>query len=138
MKNKLLKCNIGEYAVILNNKKEILILLLKATKKYPKEKWMLPGGRLGIDDQPEQGLKREIFEETGLKVKVITPCHTARWGSENPPKYVVFYLCKLMGSQKIRLNHEHIDYKWISFKDISKISFHNINSKLAIKKANKK
>lgn len=132
---KKLKCNIGEYGIIVNQQGELLILKLAASKKYPKETWMLPGGRLNIDDQPEEGLQREISEETGLKVKVISPCHVARWGSEKPPKYGVFFLCKLVGKQTVKISNEHVENKWIQFSDIEKISWHNVNSKIAIKKS---
>jgi 8-oxo-dGTP diphosphatase len=132
---KKLKCNIGEYGIIINERGEFLILKLAASKKFPQEPWMLPGGRLDIDDQPEQGLQREIMEETGLKVNVICPCHIARWGSEKPPKYGVFFLCKLVGKQNVKISSEHIESKWIKFNEIEKIFWHNQNSKIAAKKS---
>ena len=132
---KRLKCNIGEYGVIINSKKEFLILSLPICKEFPKEMWMLPGGRLDEDDQPELGLKRETLEETGLKIKVISPVHTARWGNENPQKYAVFFLCKIIGRQNVKLSHEHTESKWIKFSNIDKIPWHNANSKIAAKKS---
>jgi len=132
---KRLKCNVGEYGIILNKKNEFLILKLPINKEFTKEMWMFPGGRLNDDDTPESGLKREIFEETGLEVKIITPVHTARWGIENPPKYVVFFLCKLVGKQNVKISKEHTESKWVSFKEINKILWHNINSKITVQKA---
>jgi 8-oxo-dGTP diphosphatase len=132
---KRLKCNVGEYGVIVNQKGEFLILSLPLNKEFTKEAWMFPGGRLNADDQPELGLKREIMEETGLEAKVITPVHVARWGNENPPKYAVFFLCKLVGNQNVKISHEHTESKWVKFSDINKIPWHNINSKIAVKKA---
>ncbi len=91
---KKLKCNIGEYGVILK-KNKILILRLPKNKEF-KGLWMIPGGRLLENDEPGDGLLREIYEETGLKkVKINHPVYTARWGIERPRKYTVFYLCKL-------------------------------------------
>lgn len=130
-----LKCNVAEYGVIINQREEFLILKLKANKKFPKEAWMLPGGRLDENDQPEFGLQREVLEETSLKIKVIVPIYTARWGTEKPQKYVVFYLCKTIGKEDIKICHEHIEYKWIKFNEIDKINWHNQNSKTAIKKS---
>jgi 8-oxo-dGTP diphosphatase len=132
-----LKCNIGEYGFIINKKREFLILKLPINKEFTKEMWMFPGGRLEKDDQPETGLKREVFEETGLKIKIVNPIHTARWGIENPPKYSVFYLCKLIGKQNVKISFEHIDSKWVTFNDIEKILWHNLNSKIAAKKVKK-
>lgn len=132
---KRLKCNVGEYGVIVNQRGEFLILKLAASKKYPKETWMLPGGRLDEDDHPERGLQREALEETGLKIKVISPVHTASWGTEKPPKYAVFFLCKTAEKQNITLSHEHTGYKWVKFSDIEKIPWHNQNSKIAAQKS---
>jgi len=134
---KRLKCNVGEYGIIVNQLGEFLILRLATSKKYPEEAWMLPGGRLDINDQPGQGLQREIMEETGLNVKVICPCHVARWGSEKPSKYGVFFLCKLTGKQTVKISHEHIESKWIKFSAIEKIPWHRAISKVAAKKSKK-
>ena len=132
---KRLKCNVGEYGVIVNQRGEFLILRLPLNKEFAKDKWMLPGGRLDTDDQPESGIQREALEETGLKIKVITPVHVARWGIENPPKYSVFFLCRLVGKQVVKISHEHTESKWIKFSDIEKIPWHNTNSKIAAKKS---
>ena len=130
-----LKCNVGEYGVIVNSRDEFLILKLPLNKEFTKKMWMLPGGRLDIDDQPELGLQREVFEETGLKIKVVSPVHVARWGIENPPKYSVFFLCRLVGKQDVKISREHTESKWIKFNDIEKTPWHNINSKIAVKKS---
>lgn len=130
-----LKCNVGEYGVIVNSKKEFLILRLPINKEFKKEMWMFPGGRLEEDDQPELGLKREIAEETGLAVKILTPVHVARWGIEKPQKYSTFFLCKLLGKSKVILSKEHTDFRWVNFRSISKIRWHNKNSRIAAEKA---
>ncbi|OGD69723.1 hypothetical protein A3I18_01135 [Candidatus Campbellbacteria bacterium RIFCSPLOWO2_02_FULL_35_11] len=104
-------------------------------KEFTKEMWMFPGGRLDADDQPESGLQREVLEETGLKIKVVTPVHVARWGIENPPKYSTFFLCRLVGKQDVKISNEHIESKWIKFSNIEKIPWNNINSRIAAKKS---
>ena len=32
--------------------------------------WLLPGGRLEADESPEAGAKREVYEETGVRIAV--------------------------------------------------------------------
>ena len=130
-----LRCNVGEYGVIVNKRGELLILKLPLSKKFNKEAWMFPGGRMNSNDKPGLGLQRETFEETGLKIKVVAPIHTAMWGNENPLKYSVFYLCRLVGKQNVKISSEHADSKWISFSDIKKIPWHNENSRIATEKA---
>lgn len=130
-----LKCNVGEYGVIVNSQGEFLILRLPINKEFKKEAWMLPGGRLDSSDEPELGLQREVVEETGLRIKIISPVHVARWGIENPPKYSVFFLCKLVSNDSVTLSKEHTESKWIKFSEIKKILWHNENSKIAVAKA---
>lgn len=132
-----LKCNIGEYGIIINNKNEFLILKLPINREFKKEMWMLPGGRLESDDEAEFGLKREVFEETGLNIKIIAPIHTAIWGIENSKKYSVFFLCKLIGNKNVTISKEHTESKWVKFNALENISWHNINTKIAVEKAKK-
>lgn len=132
---KRLKCTVGEYGVIVNRKGEFLILQLPLSKEFPNEAWMLPGGRLTVDDEPEFGLRREVLEETGLKIKVVAPIHVAKWGREKSPKYAVFFLCRLIGKQEVRISREHVQSSWVSFDGMDKIPWHNSNSKIAVKKA---
>ncbi len=57
---------VSEYAVIINSYGEILLIQHNGggdiiNKHYGK--WHMPGGRLNMDDEPQEGLKREILEE---------------------------------------------------------------------------
>ena len=58
-----LETKIGEYAVILNDNNEFLILQFWENHN---NKWHFPGGRLNEGDQSIEALKREVKEETGL------------------------------------------------------------------------
>ncbi|MFZ5802411.1 MAG: NUDIX hydrolase [Candidatus Omnitrophota bacterium] len=44
-------------------------VLLVFHKRY--HKWLPVGGHIELDEDPEEALGREIFEETGLRVKVL-------------------------------------------------------------------
>jgi 8-oxo-dGTP diphosphatase len=58
---------VGAMALIQDDKGRILVLEHTYRKKTP---WGLPGGWLHADESPERGLRREVFEETGLDVSV--------------------------------------------------------------------
>lgn len=57
------------------------ILLLKRSdfETTGAGEWEFPGGRIKFGESPENALEREIYEETGLNVKVkkITHMHQA-------------------------------------------------------------
>lgn len=60
------KFTVSAAAVILNDKREVLLLnhVLR-----PYSDWGLPGGFLGPGEQPEEAIRREIREETGIALE---------------------------------------------------------------------
>ena len=40
--------------------------------KHPERGWEIPGGHLNADETPEEALHREVREETGLEIKILT------------------------------------------------------------------
>ena len=48
------------------------ILMIKRGVEPSLGKWSVPGGRLEIGETMEEGLRREVLEETGLDVEVGT------------------------------------------------------------------
>jgi len=55
-------------AVVLENKQHLL--LVKRAMEPARGEWCLPGGFVELDETPEQGVLRELHEETGLEGKV--------------------------------------------------------------------
>jgi ADP-ribose pyrophosphatase YjhB (NUDIX family) len=64
------KFRVAVAAIVLNERRQILLCEHTYRGKYP---WGLPGGSLKAHEDPEQAVKREIDEETGLCVQVVRP-----------------------------------------------------------------
>lgn len=58
--------------VYVTEPESIWVLLIKRGKDPFKDKWALPGGFIDMDETLEEACKRELFEETGLKVEAMT------------------------------------------------------------------
>jgi len=125
---------IAEYGIIINTNKEFLILRFSKDVNAG-EKWIFPGGRLDNEEKPKLGLLREIKEETNLGVEIIQPCDVSMWGIGEDHRYAIFFLCKPKNKNEVKLSHEHQEYKWCSFKDLDKISFHDISFRRILENA---
>ncbi|MDY6843239.1 MAG: NUDIX domain-containing protein [Thermodesulfobacteriota bacterium] len=61
-------------AVIENDAGEILLVKHKPEREgYWKGKWICPGGKLKVGEKIEEGIKREVFEETHLNIQLTKP-----------------------------------------------------------------
>lgn len=66
------------------------ILLVQETEG--REGWALPGGRMNVGEQPQEGLRREIFEEIGVEITIgkLLDCAVFQSGSGMYHFVVVF------------------------------------------------
>ena len=65
-------------ALILNEKNELLVC--RRAKEPAKGTLDLPGGFIDMNETGEEGVAREVLEETGLKVKKSRlPVHTSQY-----------------------------------------------------------
>lgn len=102
-------------------------VLLVNHPKYGK--WIPPGGHIELDEDPEQALHREIAEETGLTVTLLTtqpalqspgtkfmptPNYMDVHEANLPHKHVgLVYFCRASSSDFV-LSDEHTDMRWVS------------------------
>ena len=66
---------VGAMALVQDEQGRILVLEHTYRRRFP---WGLPGGWLKRGESPEEGLAREVFEETGFQVSVdrLLAAHT--------------------------------------------------------------
>lgn len=102
------KKSIGAKAIIFNEKNELLLC-------YEKDSWSIPGGTVEDGETLENGCKREVYEETGFKIKFPNKLLGIAEGSVLDMKnnitiqwYIFFFLCEIEGSSFI--NKDWKDY----------------------------
>lgn len=91
-------------------------------------KWDFPGGTIDFGETPEDALKREILEETGLNVAVhemVPKCYSNVWTHEDFKVHaiVLCYRCKLIDGNLNLNDHKIHDLKWIYKNDFDKYDF---------------
>lgn len=106
-------------ALITNDNNEVLVLREAATYKEGTNigRYELPGGRLNPGEAWQDGLHREVMEETGMEVEIIKPHYVGEWrpimNGISHQIIAVFMVC-MTKSAKPLLSEEHDDYQWVS------------------------
>ena len=101
-----------------NDRKQILLIQRSADDHWPHH-WEFPRGKCdhGKTEDVIQCAKREIKEETGLKVRVVALIDTFQYLADRGKRLTTCYnyLCELdPEGQEVKLSKEHQDFKWIS------------------------
>lgn len=102
--------NAAKAFIVKDNK----LLLIKRAPGAPHnpETWDLPGGRLNPGENPYDGLKRELREETGLDIEILLPFVVQYFTRQDGQVItLIIFLCKAL-SDDIRLSDEHTHYQW--------------------------
>ena len=93
--------------------KDNKILMVKEAKKKCYGKWNVPAVHLENGETIFEGAIREIFEETGLNIKIVPGDKVYSWksfsGSEN-----YLYEVTIPADFNIKISWEHESYEWIS------------------------
>ena len=106
-------------SIIKNESEEILLLKRSHDSSY-EDFWQLPEGKIEMREKPRDAIIREMKEETGLEVKIEEMVFTQDWEFSYEKgsvwfKRFIFRTKALDG--KIKLSHEHTDYKWVKPED---------------------
>ena len=104
-------------AVVINKDNEILFLKRSEEDSFHPGEWDLPGGNLNTGESPEEGVVREVLEETGLSVVVIKILNINSRLNKDSVRLYASYLCKIVGELDIQLSSEHTEYMWLRLED---------------------
>ena len=104
-----------------------------------KEYWDLPKGHIEKGEDILETVKREIFEETGLKDINFTGefketiKYFFKWEGKNILKFVTFYLTETK-TKEVKISEEHVGFKWLPYETaLKRLTFKN--AKEILKKA---
>lgn len=112
--NKMLKVSL---IIIFNDDNKILLLKRSENTNWCPNCWALVGGKIERGEAPEDGLVREVFEETKIKIKKYKLKKIIK--EDNNLQYL--YLTKVYNDD-VTLNSEHTKYKWYSIEEIKKLN----------------
>jgi 8-oxo-dGTP diphosphatase len=103
---------------------QVLIVRRSESDSHEPNMWEMPGGKIDPGQPPEESLRREIFEETGLGVEEILPnmllveSFVLQEGKYAGSLYVSVVCVAKVIEGDVVLSNEHSEYKWVQFSEL--------------------
>lgn len=106
-----------------------VLMVLRSEKELPGAhlKWEVPGGKVEYGETPQETVKRELLEETGVEVSVgelIPFVQMTYWEYEKEiiQTILLCFRCKFVRKIKILRKDHHVkDVKWVFLGDVGKL-----------------
>lgn len=107
-------------AFIISPDKKVLLIKRASDDPHYAGIWEIPGGRLSLGEDPFEGLKREVKEETNLTIEVKNPISVNHFIRDDGQKVtLIVFLCK-SNDKNVKLSEEHTEFLWIDLREIKK------------------
>lgn len=104
---------IAEVKAMVCCRGRILVLRRSEFETGGAGEWEFPGGRIKFGETPESALEREVYEETGLNIKIRQITHASSFMMPDERHLVVIvYICT-SNHDLVSLSSEHGDYMWV-------------------------
>jgi len=113
-------------AVIFYRKADILNVLLIKRKNEPfRDQWALPGGFLEEDETMQEGAKRELEEETGLKLEKLQQIGAFGTPGRDPRgRTISIAFVGLIGTEaKVKASDDAVEVKWFNLNNLPVLAF---------------
>ncbi|MGH7941054.1 MAG: NUDIX domain-containing protein, partial [Limisphaerales bacterium] len=110
-------------ALIFNSKNEVLMI---RTHKWS-NLWGIPGGKIKFGETAETALRREILEETRLKIShirfiLVQDCIHSKEFYRDAHFVLLNYTCRCAGKRPaVKLNEEGREFRWVKLADAKKL-----------------
>ena len=84
--------------------------------------WGIPGGKIQYGETSVDALRREILEETALRVSdiefaMVQDCIASKEFYREAHFLLLNYTCKVDGGSEVTLNHEAQTFRWASISE---------------------
>jgi 8-oxo-dGTP diphosphatase len=115
-----------------NGEEKVFLAKRAETKKFLPGVYELPGGHINFGEELVDGLKREIFEEFGVRIFIGDPFYVFTYTNAVNGSHsieVIYFAVLEDAVEKIELNPEdHSDSIWIAENEIEKVVSENKKS----------
>lgn len=100
------------------------VLLIRRGREPLKGEWSIPGGMLELGESLADGVKREVQEETGLRVRPIEALVVLDRVEKNGERVryhyvIVDYVCRSTGG-RLKSGSDVLDARWVEREELSR------------------
>lgn len=113
--------------VVVKNGTVLMSLRDEEECKDAHMKWEFPGGKCDFGETPQEAVKREFLEETGVEIEVIkllsyvaTNYWKYEWGTQQTLCFV--FLCQFKRQREVQKDHHVASIEWIDIEKAKTIS----------------
>ncbi|MBM7836926.1 8-oxo-dGTP pyrophosphatase MutT (NUDIX family) [Alkalihalobacillus xiaoxiensis] len=98
------------------------VLLIKENKPTARNKWNFPSGRIERGEEIFQAALREVKEETGLAVKLMSTTGVYQFQSNTNDQVILFhFMAEVVGGELSFSEEEIIEGKWFRINELSRL-----------------
>lgn len=94
-------------------------------------KWEFPGGKIHVDETPENCIVREIKEELGIEIRILEQLNLITFSYPDKSILLIPFLCEI-DSGEIMLT-EHVGIKWFDFQEWHTMDWVEADAELILK-----
>lgn len=113
---------------IIRNAKQEIFLTQRSAESHMANMWEFPGGKLEIGESPEDALKRELHEETGIDVLQAKPFD--RVVHNYPGRCVILHIFLVEYWEGMPYGKEGQPQRWVAQSELVSDDFPPANHRL--------
>jgi len=129
MKRSLPDIKVTVDAIVFGYSKADAVSVLLIRRRYPpfKDSWAIPGGFVLENESLEAAVKRELMEETGIKVNYLEQLYTFGEPKRDPRQRIIsiayFALVKSSQYQQLKASTDAEEAQWFSITKLPSLAF---------------
>lgn len=101
------------------------ILLLQKKDREGRHPWEFPGGGVQFGENMEMALRREVKEETGLDIQVISIAGLWSYQRSSHQFLTGAIFVAQAQTKEVQLSNEHLDFAWVRPEDMKRYPIHS-------------
>ena len=93
---------------------DLILLAQRPAGKHLALKWEFPGGKVEAGEEPEAAMVRELREELGCEVEIVTALPRSSHAYERGVVEMIPFVCRLAEGSAEPHPHEHAALAWVT------------------------